>query len=157
MDIDIDQKAVNLTYFLFKTPSYRKTTAWLLIVSFVFGIIARIAGGKPETILETFLYGGTDGILVLAAPALVSALLATFFVSRKQFKQGFKYFAFLSLASAVLYALILLLGLTVGKQIFASVNIGIYAIIANALVLVLWLASTWIALAYNKKSIFLCV
>ena len=157
MDIDIDQKAVNLTYFLFKTPSYRKTTAWLLIISFIFGVIARIAVGKAETLLETFLYGGTDGILLLAIPALVSALLATFFVSRKQFKQGFKYFAFLSLASAVLYALILLIGLTVGKHFFTDVNIGVYAIIANALVLVLWLASTWIALAYKKKAIFLCI
>ncbi len=157
MDIDIDQKAVNLTYFLFKTPSYRKTAAWLLIVSFVFGVVARLAGGKVETLLETFLYGGTDGILVLAAPALVSALLATFFVSRKQFKQGFKYFAFLSLASTVLYALVLLFGLIIGKRFFTGIDIGIYAIVANALVLVLWLASTWIALAYKKKAIFLCV
>ncbi|MFH1246795.1 MAG: DUF2070 family protein [Candidatus Micrarchaeota archaeon] len=157
MDIDVDQKAVNLTYFLFKTPSYRKTTAWLLIVSFIFGVIARLASGKLETLLETFLYGGTDGILVLAAPAVVSALLATFFVSRKQFKQGFKYFSFLSLAGSVLFALVLLFGLLIGNKVFQSTNIEMYAIIGSALVLVLWLISTWIALAYKKKAIFLCV
>ena len=48
-------------------------------------------------------------------------------------------------------------GLIIGKHFFAGIDIGIYAIVANALVLVLWLASTWIALAYKKKAIFLCV
>lgn len=156
MDIDVDQKAVNLTYFLFKTPSYRRTTAYLLIASFVFGVIARLGSGKAEALVETFLYGGTDGILVLTAPAILSALLATFFVSRKQFKQGFKYFAFLSFASTVLYALALLFGLFVGKQLLPAINIGTYAIVANALVFVLWLAATWIALAYKKKALYIC-
>jgi len=156
MDIDVDQKAVNLTYFFFKTPSYRRTTAWLLILSFLFGIIARLGQGKVESIVETFLYGGTDGILVLALPALVAAMLATFFVARKQFKQGFKYFAFISLVSTLVYAVVLLFGLTVGKKFFPSIHLGTFVIVANALVLVLWLAATWIALAYKKKAIFLC-
>ncbi len=157
MDIDVDQKAVNLTYFLFKTPSYRKTTAWLFIISFAFGVLARLSLGKSESLVETFLFGGTDGITLIALPAIVSAMLATVFVSRKQFKQGFKYFTFISLACAILYSLILLLRLTVGKSLFAGIDTSVFVIVANALVLVLWLASTWIALAYKKKSLLLCV
>ncbi len=158
MYIDVDQKAVNLTYFFFKTPSYRRTTAWLLVTSFIFGLIARLNSGKIESITETFLYGGADGILILALPAIVSALLATLFVSRKQFKQGFKYFSFIALLSTALYATMLLFGLLlIGKNLLPTVHISTFAVIANALVLVLWLAATWIALAYKKKALFLCV
>lgn len=155
-EIDVDQKAVDLTQFFFKTPSYRKSTALLLIASFIFGVIGRLNLTKPESLLETFLYGGTDGILILALPAIVAALLATFFVSRKQFKNGFKYFSLIALFSAVLYGLVLLFGLLVGQKLFAGLEESSFVIIGNALVLVLWFASTWIALAYRKKALFLC-
>ncbi len=157
MEIDVDQKATNLTYFLFKTPSYRTTTAWLFIASFIFGVVARIARNKPESIVETFLYGGTDGILILAAPAIVSAMLATLFFSRKQFLQGFKYFVFIAFAYSIIYALMMLFGLIIGKILFQNIELSTYVIIANALILVIWLASTWIALAYKKKALLLCI
>ncbi|MBI4406507.1 DUF2070 family protein, partial [Candidatus Micrarchaeota archaeon] len=157
MDIDVDQRAVDLTNFLFKTPGYRSTAALLFLVSFIFGVAARIAVSKQETFVETFLYGGTDGILVLAIPALVSAMLATLFFSRKEFRRGFKYFSFIAFASVVIYALIVLFGTIIGRTIPTNVPLSSFVILANAIVLVLWLVSSWIVLAYKRKALFICL
>ncbi len=157
MDIDVDQRAVDLTNFLFKTPSYRSTAALLFLASFAFGVAARLALGKGETAVETFLYGGTDGILVLAVPALVSSMLATFFFSRKEFRRGFKYFSFIAFVSVIIYALVVLFGTVVGKTILTSVSLSSFVILGNAIVLVMWLTSTWIVLAYKRKALFICL
>jgi len=159
--VDTDQKALDLTRFFFKVPEHRTTLAYLGLVSFIFGIIARLLSTRiaSETLVETVLYGGADGVLLVAAPALLGALVATFLVSRKELKHGFKYFLFISLAAACVYSLTILAGIVAGIILPGKsiLQLGSFLVIANALVLLVWLAACWIALAYKKKAFALCI
>ncbi len=159
--VDTDQKALDLTRFFFKVPEHRTTLAYLGLVSFIFGIIARLLSTRiaSETLVETMLYGGADGVLLVAAPALLGALVATFLVSRKELKHGFKYFLFISLAAAVIYSITILAGIIAGIILPGKsiLQLGSFFVVANALVLLVWLAACWIALAYKKKAFALCI
>ena len=154
-----DQKetAVNITHFFFKTPSYRKTIAYLLLLSFVLGIVFRFLSKPDKSIVELLVFGGGDGFFLVALPAIVSSLIATFLMSRKQFRFNVKYFATISLASAVVYGLFLNGVLLVSRFYPITLHIqDALMVLGNAIVLIIWLLAMWVALSYRSKAAIAC-
>lgn len=158
-DRERDQKeiAVNITHLFFKTPSYRKTIAYLLLVSFALGILFRYLTIQKQSLAELLIFGSGDGFFVIALPAIVSSLLATFLMSRKQFRFDVKYFAAISLVSAIVYGVVLNGALILSKIYPIAPNVqDALVVLANAIVLIIWLVSTWVALSFRSKAALTC-
>jgi len=157
MDV-IEEKAVSVTGLMFTVPSYRKTAYYLLAFSFAMGFALSIllSLGKPLTpffLSDALLYGGAEGVAVLALPALIAAALATTMVSRKEFRRGFRYFEFIALAGAVVTGAAYAAGLVLSK--LGVVELYIPVFLGNSLVFILWLSSSYVALNYGKKAVIL--
>ncbi|MCX6768046.1 MAG: DUF2070 family protein [Candidatus Micrarchaeota archaeon] len=151
----IEQKAVSVTGLIFTLPSYRKTTAYLLAVSFAAGFLltALLSINGSFSLTDALVYGGAEGVLVLALPALVAAALATTMASRKEFRKGFRHFIFIAFASAVLAAAVYIAGVLVTK--FWNVELYVPVLLANSLVFILWFTSSYVALNYGRKAVVL--
>ncbi len=144
-------QASSLARIFFSVPSPRLSVAYLLVVSFAAGFLSRFLYA-PGGLASVFLYGGADGILLLAFPALFAAVFSTAFLSRKEFGKGFKYNVFLSLASAVLASVIYFVGLVAENFWGARVDVGLFVLVANALVFILWFVASFIAFNAGWKA-----
>ncbi|MFH0835972.1 MAG: DUF2070 family protein [Candidatus Micrarchaeota archaeon] len=148
MDADQREKAVGLTRFIFSLPSYRKILVYLLAFSFLAGVLLRILfkGGLSEALV----YGGTEGFLFFAFPALLAALLSTSIIAFHSFKHDFKYFLFVALIAAVITSAGLFFDLLVGGRLFAFKE---YLLIANGLVVLVWFAAAFVPLNAGWKAL----
>ncbi|MFH1056735.1 MAG: DUF2070 family protein [Candidatus Micrarchaeota archaeon] len=141
MTVDQREKAISASRVLFKIPPYRKVLLYLIAFTFFAGFLIKLyAGNSPAASL---VYGGAEGFLLLALPALLAGGISSFYS-----KQPFKYYAFLGLASAVLAAVVYFIAMASGQ-----VLTGI--IVANALVVLLWFITSFITLNQGAKSLAL--
>ncbi|MBI5229288.1 DUF2070 family protein [Candidatus Micrarchaeota archaeon] len=143
---DMDKKAVALTSLFFTVPPYRRTVIYLLVYSFIFGFALGLA--FSQDVSTAFIFTGTEGITVLALPAVISAVLAASLLSRKNFRQGLRYFMFLAFLSTLVSTIIYSLGF-----VFYTKEISSVVLMGNAIVFMLWFAPLLIALNYGKKAI----
>ncbi|MFA6048969.1 MAG: DUF2070 family protein [Candidatus Micrarchaeia archaeon] len=156
---DLDAKAVSLTTFIFKVPTYKRLLLYLIVWSFFAGIAKHaIEGlGGAVSLSDAFFFGGSNGVIFFGLPALVAALLAASILSRQAFKQSLKYFLFISLLSTVLYSLLFCAavfvekGMPMGASFFAN---DYLVVIASALALVIWFVSLLVPLDYNAFKAF---
>ncbi len=157
---DLDDKAVSLTTFIFKVPTYKRLLLYLIVWSFFAGIAKHVIEnfGGAITVSDAFLLGGSNGVIFFGLPALVSALLAASVLSRSAFKQSLKYFLFISLFSTVLYSLLYLPAVFLEKNAVFGLNryLGndFLVVIASALVLIVWFVSLLVPLDYNGFKAF---
>jgi putative membrane protein len=146
---DVKAKTVGLTRFVFRIPSYKRTLVYLLAFSFVAGFLLHLSFTQ-DSVADSFLFGGSEGILVLALPAALAAILSASFVSRKNFRQGLKYFLFISFASTILVSAAYFVGTVFNQSI--GLPLEAFILVANALIYGLWFISSFIGLNHGKKS-----
>ncbi len=157
---DLDAKAVSLTTFIFKVPSYKRLLLYLIVWSFFAGIAKHVLEnlGRWFSLSDAFFFGGSNGVIFFGLPALVAALLATSLLSRQAFKQTLKYFLFISLLSTVLYSLLFSLAIFIEKTAFfgstSFFSNDYLVIIASALVLIIWFVALLVPLDYNPVKAF---
>ncbi len=145
--LELNNKDLKITKLIFQLPSYKRIFVYLIISSFVFGI-AYNALNNNLTLLETFLYGGLEGILFFAVPAIIAALFTTTFFSRKKFREKVKYFEFVALVCAGIFALSIIFG---SIKLIPSINaIQPIVLLANALIYFIWFGSLFVVLNFNK-------
>lgn len=148
--VDQKQEALKLSKYFFSVPSYRHTLMYLLAWCFLAGFAIRLAY-KPISFAAAFIYGGTEGILLLGFPAFLSAILATALLSRKELRKGFKYYSFLSLACSVLTATAYFTGLIASKAV--GVDVALFVFIANGFVFIVWFLASFIALNLGWRAL----
>jgi len=141
---DQREQAVSLTRVMFRLPSYKRTLVYLFISCFAAGILMRLAL-NGVSLSGALVFGGAEGVLLLAFPAVTAAVLATGAASRKNFKMRFKYFMFIAFACALLTAVVYIAGL------FANAKAGLgfvyeIVLIANALTVLGWFIGTFLVL-----------
>lgn len=152
MQDDLDSKAAGLTHFIFKVPSYKRLMVLIILVSFFGGFLLHsvfsISG--PQSFTDAFFYGGPDGVLLFALPAVAAAILATSLLSLSSFRQAFKYFLFIAFISMSLILLVYLMGLAAYSRLSDSVPGGPTEIflLSSAMVMVVWLVSLRVPLNY---------
>ncbi|NYZ78298.1 DUF2070 family protein [Candidatus Micrarchaeota archaeon] len=135
----------------FSVPSPSVSVAYLFAISFAAGFLSRFFYA-PGGLAGIFLYGGADGILLLAFPALFAAVFSTAFLSRKEFRKGLKYNVFLSLASAVVAAVIYFVGLVAENVLGARVDVGLFVLVANAFIFIFWFMASFVAFNAGWKA-----
>jgi len=140
---DQKRKAVGTTKFFFRVPKPRKTLIYLFAWSFVAGVASRAVYGKIS-LGGLVVFGGADGILLLALPALFAALLAAGFASPRDFRSAFRYYLFLALSAAVLTAVCYAAGIAANR--FAGFDLLVSFVVANALAAGLWFLVSFVAL-----------
>jgi len=156
---DIKQKAIGVTDYAFKLPPYRRTVAYTIIFAAAAGIFAyALERGLAEP-AAVFIFGGAEGIVLIAFPALAAAALAATIASRKEFRKGFNRFSFIALVSCIIYSASLLatLALAAGGLATKFFEHAALVVIANAFILVVWFIASFIAMNYGKKSFLLSV
>ncbi len=141
------RKAINGTKFFFHVPRPRKTLIYLLAWSFIAGVVSRAVYGKIS-LGGLIVFGGADGILLLALPALFAALLAVGFAAprevRNSFRNSFRYYLFIAFAAAVLAAIGYATGVAANRV--AGFDLLTAFVVVNALVAVLWFLVSFVAL-----------
>ncbi|MFH1779862.1 MAG: DUF2070 family protein [Candidatus Micrarchaeota archaeon] len=150
MDVDQREKAVEVTNYFFKAPSYKKTLVLLLLTSFFYGAVNKLILEK-NTPFTSLFYGGSEGVLLICLPALIASTLAST-LYRKEFKEKFKYYSFISLISAVVIALTYS-----AAGVFQKIDKSFPEIllIGYALVALIWFLACFLVLGNNKKSFIL--
>lgn len=137
--VDQREKALSASKLFFRVPPSRRTLLFLLLSTFVLGFLFRLyaTGG----IANALVYGGAEGVLLLGLPALLAGTLASLYS-----KEPFKYNIFIGAFAAVLVGLVYFMGFATGQ-----VLIGI--VIANALAVLVWFGSSFVGLNQKRKSI----
>ncbi|MFH0974095.1 MAG: DUF2070 family protein [Candidatus Micrarchaeota archaeon] len=143
------RKAVGTTKFFFHVPKPRRTLVYLLAWSFVAGLVNRAIYGKIS-LGGLVVFGGADGVLLLALPALFAALLAAGFASPRDFRSAFRYYLFLAFCASILAAVGYAVGVTANR--FAGFNLLVSFLVVNALVACLWFLVSFVALNAKWRS-----
>ena len=156
---DLKQKAVGVTDYAFELPPYKRTVVYTIIFTAVIGIIAYALQRGLSEPAAVFLFGGAEGIILAAFPAVAAAALAATVASRKEFRKGFRRFAFVGFVCAIIYGASLLATIALDSNGVASrfLEHAALAVVANALVLVVWFFSSFVALNMGKKSFLVAV
>ncbi|MEW5955617.1 MAG: DUF2070 family protein [Candidatus Micrarchaeota archaeon] len=156
---DVKQKAVGVTDYAFQLPPYRRTAVYTIIFAAAVGVVAyALERGLAEP-AAVFVFGGAEGIVLVAFPALAAAALAATAVSRKEFRKGFRRFSFIALLCAVVYSASLLatIALAAGGLATKFFEHAALVVVANALALVIWFLASFVVMNYGKKSFLLSV
>ncbi len=130
-------------------PKSRRTLVYLLAWSFVAGLVNRAIYGKIS-LGGLVVFGGADGVLLLALPALFAALLAAGFASPRDFRNAFRYYLFLSFCASILAAVGYAAGVTANR--FAGFDLLVFFLVVNALVACLWFLVSFVALNAKWRS-----
>ncbi|PIT85113.1 hypothetical protein COU36_05135 [Candidatus Micrarchaeota archaeon CG10_big_fil_rev_8_21_14_0_10_59_7] len=132
-------KALSIGDFFFKLPRQGVLVAYLFALCFSAGVVLRMIAGSP--LWDALVFGGTEGILLLAGPALIAAVLAPpLFAS----KRTLKHFLFIATASSAANILVLLAGtLSVRSLGMELLN---FVLIGNAIVFIVWFAACFFGL-----------
>jgi putative membrane protein len=151
MQDDLEEKAAGLTHFIFQVPTYKRLILMTLLVSFFagFGIELAFSLGESRGFTEAFFYGGPNGVMVFALPAVIAALLATSILSLSSFRQVFKYFLFIAFISMALTIAVSIAGLAVGKYFPRFGAMTEFLLLDAAFVMVIWLVSLRVPLNYS--------
>jgi len=141
---DQKKKAVDSgTKFFFHVPKPRRTLIYLIACSFIAGFASRALYGNIS-LGGLVVFGGADGILLLALPALFAALLAAGFASPRDVRNAFRYYLFIAFAAALLAAAGYAIGVTANR--FAGLDLLTSFVVVNALVASLWFVVSLVVL-----------
>ncbi|VVB66933.1 Uncharacterised protein [Candidatus Norongarragalina meridionalis] len=132
-------KALSIGDFFFKLPSQSKLVAYLFALCFGAGIILRLIAGS--NVWDALVFGGTEGVLLLAGPALVAAVLAPpLFAS----KRTLKHFLFVATAASAIEIVVFLIG-TLSVRGFGTELLN-FVLVGNALVFMVWFGACFFGL-----------
>ena len=150
MQDDLDSKAANLTSFIFQIPSYRRLILLLLVSSFFSGFllhaIFQVNGEKP--FLESFIYGGADGVILFALPAVLASVLATSLLSLSSFRQASKYFLFIGLLSMVITISMYIVGIIIERNFAPATPLAEFVLLSGAVIMTIWFVSLRVPLNF---------
>lgn len=151
---DVKQKALGVTDYAFELPPYKRIVLYTVIFSAIVGMLAYLLQRGLSEPASVFLFGGAEGIILAALPALAAAALAATVSSRKEFRRGFRRFAFVGFVCSIVYITSLVATIALDSRGVTSgfLEHAALAVIANALVLVIWFVSSFIAMNLGKKS-----
>ncbi|MFH1107149.1 MAG: DUF2070 family protein [Candidatus Micrarchaeota archaeon] len=149
----IDDKATSISKLAIALPSYKKTFVYLFAASFLAGFAIRLLIFREpftlSTLSESLLFGGSEGLLFLGAPALLAGVLATSVARKEGFSQRLKHFGFIALLAMGVCSLFYLAG-----SVFASrfADLATFALVANSLVFLIWFLALFVGLNYGWKA-----
>lgn len=151
----VKQQAVGVTSVAFALPSYKITTVYLLVFSFIAGIAGYLFTKGFSEPASALFFGGAEGVILLAFPAVLASAFASSVVSRKAFKAGFRRFVFVSLLASIVYSLTVLTGFIVSWLGLAPnlLSMQSFVLIGIALIFLVWFIALFVALNYGKKSL----
>lgn len=137
--------ALGLTDYFFSMPSFSRLLLYLVCLAFLVGFVVKALaeGFSPGAVL----FGGSQGIFLLALPAFFASILAASVLSRREFRVSLKHFLFLSLASSALAGVFYVAGMLLSG--YLNVPLDAFVLLANALVFLLWFASSFLLLNYH--------
>ncbi|HII38610.1 TPA: DUF2070 family protein [Candidatus Micrarchaeota archaeon] len=159
MSSDIKQIAVGVTSYAFELPTYKRIVVYALIFSAFAGVVGYVLQRGIGSSAAAFVFGGADGIVLIAVPLLAAAALAATVTSRKMFRKGFRRFAFVGLVCGFIYGAALVATLAFASNGFASrfLEQASLILVANALVTVIWFIAGFVALNLGRKAFLLAV
>ncbi len=153
---DIDDKAMSISKLSVTVPSYKKTFVYLFAWSFLAGFALRLLLFRqplsPSTLSDSLLFGGSEGLLFLGAPALLASVLATSVARKEGFSKRLRHFSFISLVAAVVCSLFYFAGVLLYRR-FA--DLATFALLANSAVFLAWFLALYVGLGYGWKAFVL--
>ncbi|PIO06444.1 hypothetical protein COT29_01065 [Candidatus Micrarchaeota archaeon CG08_land_8_20_14_0_20_59_11] len=140
-------KALSIGDFFFKLPSQGRLAAYLFAMCFGAGVILRLIAGSGA--LDALIFGGTEGILLLAGPALVAAVLAPPLFASKRTLKHFLFIAVMASAASILvFAAGTLSVRSLGMELLNFVLVG------DAIVFLVWFAACFFGLGLGISRSF---
>ncbi|PJD01308.1 hypothetical protein COU38_01695 [Candidatus Micrarchaeota archaeon CG10_big_fil_rev_8_21_14_0_10_54_18] len=146
MKVDRRAETINASKVLFSLPSNKRLLAYLFYSCFFAGVVLRLAYGTEP--FESFVFGGSEGVLLLGLPAFFSAVFAASLLYRKTFFAYLKQFLFVSLLSAMLAAVSVLAGALSGKLVL--VQSEAFVLLGSALMVGTWFVALF--LVFSQKT-----
>ncbi len=148
--MELREQALKPPGFMTPLPSYKKLFAYLLAFSFLAGFVLRLHSMNAA---EALVFGGAEGIFLLALPALFASVFAASVLSRKHFRRSLKYYLSIGLVGAIANAIsfaaaIYLLGASTQAAQFAI-------LLANAVVFITWFIALSILLSARPRNALL--
>ena len=141
MSVDRREKAISASRVLFTLPPASRTLALMLVFSFAAGFLFRLFLQSPLS--SALVYGGSEGILLLALPALLAGAIAA---ASSSSRRPFRYYAFVGFAAACLAAIGYFAGIASGQILTAVVAV-------NAIVVLVWFVAVFLGLNQGLKSV----
>ena len=154
-DDSIKDKAVSITRFIVALPSSKRTVAYLLSISFIAGFLLKFGFGGAHidipSLGSSFVFGGAEGVILFAIPALIASVLSASFARKEDFSHRLKHFSFISFLSTAVLIILYIAGVFLYKKAFMT-NIEALVLIANSLVFIIWFFALFITLNYSWKT-----
>ncbi|MFA4946222.1 MAG: DUF2070 family protein [Candidatus Micrarchaeia archaeon] len=126
-------------------PGAGKIGLALFAICFTSGALLRLLSG--EGFVDSFVFGGSEGVWLLFFPALFATALAAGVLERKEFRKRFGELLLVSLAGALLASLAMLAGVFLSHGLNAEV--ANFALLGNALAVLVWFVA--LLIVFNAR------
>ncbi|MBI5176637.1 DUF2070 family protein [Candidatus Micrarchaeota archaeon] len=135
--MEIDRMVSARRRWLRPAPGYKSLVLYLFAFSFLAGVAMQLPRSEFS---QALLYGGTEGIALLALPAILAGVAVASLVAGREFKARLKHFLLTALACVLVVSLAYVGIAALGKGYSPTAQIFIL-LIANALCLLVWFVS----------------
>ncbi len=150
-----DLNAVEITKLIAPLPSSKKSILFIVVLSFLAGFALSVLFFRNlslNAILGHFIFGGAEGVLVLGAPAILSAAFAASITRKEKFRYRLKHFSFIALLSTVASSLLYTLGLLISSDLQ---QLEAFVLLTNSIIFGIWFVALFITLNYGWKTLFI--
>ncbi|MEK6954705.1 MAG: DUF2070 family protein [Candidatus Micrarchaeota archaeon] len=148
-----DLRAVAITTLMGPLPNYGRSLLYTVVISFLAGFALDLLKTRVlslSAIGDYFLFGGTEGFLIMCVPAILAAAFAASITRKERFRDRLRHFSFISLLSVVVSAILYILALLVSQN---TNQLQTFVLLANSIIFAIWFVALFVTLNYGWKAI----